>query len=202
MKGKLRNVSQRYQAALRTYLRRGRRSELDAARGLGSQALAAGLQTLDLARLHEQTLVTEMLPGCPARQRNALIKQAGIFFAVAITPIENTRRSAREATIHLKKFIETLSQRTVELAASNLELSLEIVDDGRGFKTESLRQGKKQKRLGLLGMRERVEMVNGSFAIQSAPEKGTTVKVLMPFASSRPQEHGGRDGRQSANGKT
>jgi signal transduction histidine kinase len=76
--------------------------------------------------LHEQILVTEVLPGCPTRKRTRLIKQAGIFFAVAITPIEKTHRSAREAAILLKKFVETLSRRTVELAASNLELSVEI----------------------------------------------------------------------------
>ena len=126
MKRKLFNLSRRYQAALRTHLKQGRQASLESARGLGSQALAAGLQTLDLAKLHEQTLVTEVLPGCPAGKRAALIKQAGIFFAAAITPIEKTHRSAREAAAHLKKFVEALSQRTVELAASNLELSLEI----------------------------------------------------------------------------
>ena len=119
-------MSRRYQAALRTHLKQGRQAGLESARGLGGQALAAGMQTLDLAKLHEQILVTEVLPGCPAGKRAALIKQAGIFFAVAITPIEKTHRSAREAAVQLKKFIETLSQRTVELAASNLELSLEI----------------------------------------------------------------------------
>ena len=70
--------------------------------------------------------MAELLPGCPAGKRAALIKQAGIFFAVAILPIEKTQRIAREATARLKKIIETLSQHTVELAASNLELSLEI----------------------------------------------------------------------------
>jgi signal transduction histidine kinase len=118
--------SRRYQSALRRHLKNGQPASLESARGLGSQALAAGLQTLDLAKLHEQTLVTEVLPAMPANKRAALIKQAGIFFAIAITPIEKTHRSARQATAHLKKFIETLSQRTVELAASNLELSLEI----------------------------------------------------------------------------
>jgi signal transduction histidine kinase len=127
MKRKLFNLSRRYQAALREHLKQGRRANLESARGLGSQALDAGLQTLDLAKLHEQTLVTDILPGCPAGKRDALIKQAGVFFAAAITPIEKTHRTAREATAHLKKFIETLSRRTVELAASNLELSLEIV---------------------------------------------------------------------------
>jgi len=126
MKHKLFNLSRRYQAALRMHLKQGRHANLESARGLGSQALSAGLQTLDLAKLHEQTLVTDVLPGCPAGKREALIKQAGVFFAVAITPIEKTHRTAREATAHLKKFIETLSRRTVELAASNLELNLEI----------------------------------------------------------------------------
>jgi signal transduction histidine kinase len=118
--------SLRYQAALRKHLQQGPRGGLDSARGLGSLALAAGLQTLDLAKLHEQTLVTDVLPDCPSRKRLTLIKQAGAFFAAAITPIEKTSRSARDATAQLKKFIETLSQRTVELAASNLELSLEV----------------------------------------------------------------------------
>lgn len=126
MKRKLLKLSQRYQDALRAHLKQGHHRSLQSARGLGSQTLAAGLQTLDLAKLHEQILVTQILPGCPAGKRAALIKQAGVFFAVAITPIEKTQRSAREAAVRVKQFIETLSQRTVELAASNLELSLEV----------------------------------------------------------------------------
>jgi signal transduction histidine kinase len=127
MKRKLFNFSRLYRVALRTHLKQGRQAGLESASGLGGQALAAGLQTLELAKLHEQILVTEVLPGCPKGKRSALIKQAGIFFAAAITPIEKTHRNAREAAVLLKKFIETLSQRTVELAASNLELSLEII---------------------------------------------------------------------------
>ncbi len=47
-------LSRRYRAALRAHLKRGRHASLDSAHGLGGQALAAGLQTLDLAKLHEQ----------------------------------------------------------------------------------------------------------------------------------------------------
>jgi signal transduction histidine kinase len=126
MKRKLSNLSRRYQSALRTHLRQGQQASLEPARGLGSQALAAGLQTLDLAKLHEQTLVRELLPACRADKRAALIKQAGAFFAAAITAMEKTHRSAGEDTDHLKKSVEALSQRTVELAASNLELQQEI----------------------------------------------------------------------------
>ena len=96
MKRKLFNLSRRYRAALQTHLKEGRHASLDSAHGLGSQALAAGLQTLDLAKLHEQTLITQVLPGRPAARRAALIKQAGYFFAAAITPIEKTHHSARK----------------------------------------------------------------------------------------------------------
>ncbi len=116
----------RYQAALRKYLKQGRNAGLESARGLGSQALAAGLQTLDLAKLHEQTLVNQMLPGCPAGERAALIQRAGIFFTEAITPIETTHRGSREAAVHLNEIVEMLSQRTVELSATNAELREEI----------------------------------------------------------------------------
>jgi signal transduction histidine kinase len=122
-----RKFSIRYQAALRRYLKQGRGAGLESARGLGSQALAAGLQTLELAKLHEQTLVKGVLPGCPAGRRAGLIQRAGIFFTEAITPIETTHRGSREAAVHLNEIVEMLSQRTVELAASNVELQEEIL---------------------------------------------------------------------------
>jgi signal transduction histidine kinase len=81
---------------------------------------------MDLAKLNEQTLVAALPMGCSPSKRAELVKQAGIFFAMAITPIEKTSRTSRDATAHLEKIIEALSQRTVELAAANLELSLEM----------------------------------------------------------------------------
>jgi signal transduction histidine kinase len=120
------DLTRRYQAALRDHLKHGRSAGLASAQGLGNEALAAGMQTLDLAKLHEQTLVSELLPGYPPRRRMALIRQAGKFFATAILPIEKQHRIAREATVLLKRIVETLSQRTVELAALNLELNVEI----------------------------------------------------------------------------
>jgi signal transduction histidine kinase len=126
MKRQILKLSQRYGKALKTHLRQGQQASLASAKGLGSQVRVAGLQTLDLAKLHERVLVNEVLPACPPGKRAALVKQAGVFFAAAITPTEDTHRNSQQATIHLKKFVETLSQRTVELAASNLELSLEI----------------------------------------------------------------------------
>ena len=116
-----------YQALLLAYLKRGQKASLQPAQGMGRQALTAGLQTLDVAKLHEQILVTKVLPSIPAAKRVKLIKQAGAFFTEAITPIEKIHHTAHEAALHLNKIVEMLSQRTVELAASNLELKQEIV---------------------------------------------------------------------------
>jgi signal transduction histidine kinase len=126
MKRQLLSLARRYQSALRNHLKQGKRASLKTARGLGSQALAAGLQTLDLAKLHEQTLVSDVLPGCSPGERAALVEQAGIFFRVAITPVETEPRDVPDDPEFIKKIIETLSRRTVELAAANLELSQEI----------------------------------------------------------------------------
>jgi signal transduction histidine kinase/DNA-binding response OmpR family regulator len=59
----------------------------------------------------------------------------------------------------------------------NDEVSLIIEDNGRGFDVEeALRRG----RLGLLGMRERSEMLGGTVTIESAPGRGTTLYVQAP----------------------
>lgn len=60
-------------------------------------------------------------------------------------------------------------------------IRMEISDDGRSFSVKKTLGSKNNKRLGLLGMRERVEMVGGQLTIESAPGQGTTVHVEIPF---------------------
>ena len=88
--------------------------------------MAAGLPMLELAKLHEQFLVSELLPGCPTGKRAALIKRSGQFFAAAVIPIEKKHRHGVGPATHRQETVETLSRRTVELAALNLALKLEI----------------------------------------------------------------------------
>src|SRR6185436_11058854 len=93
---------------------------------LGRAAMNIGLQTLDLTRIHEQALIKLVLPSYSPSTREAMVRRAGTFFAEAITPIEKTHRTAREANVQLNEMIEKLSRRSVELAASNLQLKEEI----------------------------------------------------------------------------
>jgi len=59
---------------------------------------------------------------------------------------------------------------------------MEISDNGRSFLVEKVVSDKNPKRLGLVGMKERVEMVGGQLTIVSERSRGTTVRVEIPFA--------------------
>jgi signal transduction histidine kinase len=56
-----------------------------------------------------------------------------------------------------------------------------VEDNGRGFDPELARQ---QGRLGLLGMRERTEMLKGTLLVESTTETGTTIYVEVPYEHS------------------
>ena len=127
MKAKRAELSRLYHAALKEYLKQGPGSGIESAHELGRHALGLGLETLDLARVHEIALVSLVLPGYSSSTNDGLMGRAGMFFAEAITPIEQTHRGAREANAKLNQMIAELSRQTLELAASNKELQEEIV---------------------------------------------------------------------------
>ena len=54
-------------------------------------------------------------------------------------------------------------------------LELEIEDHGAGFTP-----GKTQRGIGLVAMRERAELLDGTLAILSAPQSGTTLRLQIP----------------------
>jgi signal transduction histidine kinase len=60
-------------------------------------------------------------------------------------------------------------------------IRMEIHDDGKSFEAARVLLAKRPKRLGLLGSRERVEMIGGTFGIESAPGLGTTISAEIPI---------------------
>ncbi len=59
---------------------------------------------------------------------------------------------------------------------------VEIKDDGKSFQVQKVLFAKKRRRLGLLGMRERIEMVGGSFSVESEAGHGTSIRARIPFS--------------------
>jgi signal transduction histidine kinase/ligand-binding sensor domain-containing protein len=66
----------------------------------------------------------------------------------------------------------------VRLNRSESVVSLTVTDDGRGFDRTQLAVG---GGLGLVMMRERASQLNGTFEFESARERGTTIRVVVPF---------------------
>lgn len=92
-----------------------------------------------------------------------------VLFRVAQAALANVAQHAHASRV--KVIIKKLSG----------TICMKINDDGVSFNVERVILAKRNKRLGLIGMRERVEMVGGTFSIESDPGKGTTVQAQLPF---------------------
>jgi PAS domain S-box-containing protein len=68
----------------------------------------------------------------------------------------------------------------VSVEATATSLRVEVEDDGRGFDSGMMREFLRQGRVGLAGMRERVELANGTFVIRSNRGRGTSIVATLP----------------------
>lgn len=87
-------------------------------------------------------------------------------------------RIAQEALTNVVKHARATWLR-VELSTSHHGVLTRVVDDGSGFPLESRRDGE-VGHLGLTSMRERAEMANGRWGVESAGGSGTTVEFWIP----------------------
>lgn len=93
-------------------------------------------------------------------------------------------RVAQESLTNVAKHARA-SQVRIVICKRQKSVCMEVVDNGKSFKKNPLNPAKDKMRLGLLGMQERLRLVNGKFTIRPYPGKGTTVSVEIPLS------HGG-----------
>jgi len=99
-------------------------------------------------------------------------------------------RVAQEA---LTNIVQHGGARTVwiELGQNERSMQLEVRDDGVGFDVAAtLARAAGRGHVGLLGMRERVEILGGSLQVESSVGAGTRIRVELPLArvGARPPE--------------
>jgi signal transduction histidine kinase len=126
LRKKIQNLSRQYRAELRSRLNNGYRPSSRRADKLGRSAIADGLETLDLASIHEQALLALMPSDCSEAERNRIVKRAGLFFLEVLTPIEKTHIATIENVAELRHTNQSLEQRTVELTMANKRLTVEM----------------------------------------------------------------------------
>jgi PAS domain S-box-containing protein len=74
------------------------------------------------------------------------------------------------------------SEAEVQVGFEDSRVDVSIVDNGQGFELpQSVGDLSPSGKLGLVGMQERVSLINGSLIIKSEPGKGTEVKVSVPL---------------------
>ena len=122
-------------------------------------------------------------------------ERTGIQCQVSL-PETNPAIDAARATALFRILQETLTniarhagatQVRIVLSLEGGHLALEVRDNGRGIGGDQLSGSES---LGILGMRERALLLGGEFTIAGAPGMGTTVRVRIACADSRPAAAG------------
>lgn len=68
----------------------------------------------------------------------------------------------------------------VEVHHNRDRLALRVVDDGTGLPADVRAAGGREGHFGLVGMRERIERLGGSFSIANAAGQGTSIRLTLP----------------------
>jgi two-component system NarL family sensor kinase len=158
---RIRQMVQQALALTRANLEEARRSVLD----LRAAPLAGRTLVEALVLLAEETplpvdlLVTGGNQPLPSRVETGL-------YRIAQEAINNTCHHARA------------SQIVVKLVVTPQTVTLTVEDDGRGFDLETITSN----RFGLVGLNERVKLLNGRFHIESSPGQGTRVEAELPLS--------------------
>lgn len=89
-------------------------------------------------------------------------------------------RVAQEALTNVGRHAHA-SRADVIIQMERKFVRMEIIDNGISFQVDQKPRTRGAKRLGILGMRERVEMIGGHFKIESTPETGTKIIAQIPI---------------------
>lgn len=126
--------------------------------------------------------------GDALRNLTTFINADGVTIAVAVegTPVplgrpanHNLLRIAQEATTNACRHAQA-RRISVRLEYHQAEVSLVIADDGVGFQPMDVLQDR-TGHLGLRGIRTRVKRLGGTLTIESVPNQGTSIRIVVPL---------------------
>jgi signal transduction histidine kinase len=116
----------------------------------------------------KQTRIPIRFTASPVVERLDIDRRT-VFYRVAQEAFTNIAKHARASLVN------------VSILKVKGLVRMEIHDNGKSFDAKRALSSTTIVRLGLLGMRERVEMVGGSFEVESEPGKGTLLRAQIPF---------------------
>ncbi len=133
---------------------------------LDDLGLSAALRTYLKVVQKETGLETDLKTVAAVEKLDAGAKT--VLYRVVQEALSNVAKHAQATYVH------------VLLGVQGDNVWMEVQDNGKGFHPDPDSGSNHKAHLGLLGMRERVEMVGGTFLVRSAPGKHTTIRVEIP----------------------
>jgi LPXTG-motif cell wall-anchored protein len=154
---------------------------------LETQGLGAALKQLGekMQETHGQAVVVRL-----GRDVESLLSahQQGVLFYTIEEAVNNARKHAKASVIN------------VTLGRKERTLICQIADNGVGFDTSILNNYEKRGSLGMVNMKERIELLDGSFRIDSAPGKGTSITIYIPIKAQQAKADDEQGAARSARG--
>jgi signal transduction histidine kinase len=136
---------------------------------LESQGLGAALKSV-MDRIHDADNDIELrLVGS---ENGALLNSMnqGVVFSIIEEALTNARKYAKANVVEVRLWQED------DLFVAR------ITDDGVGFDPDEVKSDYNSRgSLGMINMHERSERIDGSLSIESAPDAGTTVTLVVPL---------------------
>jgi PAS domain S-box-containing protein len=151
-------------------------NEMEKLRGLISELRPAALDQLGLeASVRDLAERTQAIYGIGVETRFDLGAQNGAPRRLASEVETAAYRIVQECLSNAARHAEA-TRVEVELSRRNGSLGVRIADDGNGFDP-----GTESAGYGLRGMRERVDLLDGSLTVESARSRGTSVTAALPL---------------------
>ncbi len=157
------------------------------------QAVSSAIDHLDEGITNLRALITDLRPASLDELGAAAAIQAlgerserhGIDVDMSIDLAEDRTRHSPEIETAMYRIVQealtnaakhgNAKRAIVEVHEDDADIRLRVRDDGEGFDPSVHSDG-----FGLLGMQERVQLLDGTFEIDSSPGRGTTIKARFP----------------------
>lgn len=146
------------------------------------RTISAGLRLPEIAPITLAETIHRAVHDFEKKTRCNITLTLGQLPALAPLPVKITAyRVLKESLANSFRHAEGigLAVHAYTAADENSELVLEVTDSGPGF---DLQSEAAYNRLGLVGMRERVELLGGQFELHSAVGHGTTIRATLPLS--------------------
>jgi two-component system NarL family sensor kinase len=111
-----------------------------------------------------------------AGETEATFEVAGEIPALSVRVETALYRAAQEALANIRGHAEARHV-TLRMEAKARRITLLIEDDGKGFDTDEVREG----RYGLIGLNERLHLLGGTLRVASSPGDGTRLEAVLPL---------------------